>query len=104
MHCDHIVGSVGSIYCTAEMWPRYVSEFEAAVEFFNTTRLAVPHPGFSERHAFCFKCGARIDPKVFDQPIPKFNGVPQIYARYAKYNERMKNVKLASKRKGRAVR
>lgn len=102
--CDHIVGSVGATYCTAEMWPRYVSEFEASVEFFNTTRLAVPHPGFCERHAFCFKCGAHIAPKVFNQPIPKFQGVPQIYARFAKFNERVKNVKLESKRKRRAVR
>lgn len=87
--CDHIIGSVGAIYCTAETWPQYASEFEAAVEFFNTTRLAVPHPGFCERHAFCFKCGARIDPAVFNQPIPKFNGVPKIYARYSKFKERV---------------
>lgn len=83
------------------MWPRYLSEFEAAVEFFNTTRLAVPHPGFSERHVFCFKCGAKIDVAVFNQPIPEFKGVPKIYAAYVKYKERMQHGSLGSTRKAR---
>lgn len=36
------------------------ARLQADIEHFNTTRRAVPHPGFAERAKFCAHCGRAI--------------------------------------------
>lgn len=77
-----IVGQIGVRPLTADEWPDAQSEHNAAVEFFNTTRRAVPHPGVISHYKFCLECGSAIDQAVFEQPVPDFVGVPECYRQY----------------------
>lgn len=59
--CDHTIGSHGGRLIRRSKWPQTLGEFAGAVHFFNTTKLAVPHPGFVEAHAFCCDCGTKLN-------------------------------------------
>ena len=39
------------------------------MEFFNTTRLAVPAPGHLQPHAYCSDCGHQLDTKDAMKPL-----------------------------------
>lgn len=87
--CDHIVAVIGGVNISQSRWPAAKSEHEAAIHFFNTTRLAVPHPGFEQRCGFCIHCGAKIDETVFSVPVPVFVGTPSFYLNYEKLHQKM---------------
>jgi len=78
------VAIVSGVEVNAGQWPMAKSELEASITFFNQTHRAVPHPGFEARFNFCPRCGATVDPAVFEQAVPAFDGVPKIYLPYAR--------------------
>jgi hypothetical protein len=61
MSCDHVIGSHGNRPIRGSMWLAHLASFGSAIRFFNTTRLAVPHPGFTSAHPFCSDCGAALE-------------------------------------------
>lgn len=61
MECDHVLGAYGTHPVRASQWESACAGFGRAVQFFNTTRLAVPVPGQLRAHAFCSDCGRPLD-------------------------------------------
>lgn len=82
--CDHIVANIDGRDVPQSAWPLAKSEHEAAIAFFNTTRRAVPHPGFETRCNFCPLCGDKIDPATFQQPVPQVSGIPYRYKAFTR--------------------
>jgi len=61
MACDHVKGSYGSRLVRESQWGTVCAGLGRAVQFFNTTRRAVPSPGSLRPHAYCIECGQRLD-------------------------------------------
>jgi hypothetical protein len=72
--CDHVVASHGAHLVRASAWTDYALRFAGAVSFFNSTPLAVPHPGFVTPHRFCSDCGERLDAQQVDADIRQVLG------------------------------
>ena len=69
MTCDHLKGSYGSHLVRESQWDTVCAGLGRAVQFFNTTRLAVPSPGHLRSHAYCCDCGQRLDDAGADEVI-----------------------------------
>ena len=84
--CNHRVANISGEDVHEDNYPAVVSEWEAAVELFNSpkTRIALPHPGHCLPFAYCPDCGSLIRWKrIREIPLKKFNGVPRVYSLYA---------------------
>jgi len=57
MECNHIVAYRGTQVVTADGYKAARKKMDEDIEFFNTTRKAVPHPGHLKICSFCTKCG-----------------------------------------------
>lgn len=61
MTCDHIIGSHGTRLLRVSEWQGAISAYAGALNFFGTTKLAVPFPGYIHAHAYCADCGTKLD-------------------------------------------
>jgi hypothetical protein len=59
-NCRHVIGSIGD-YKIVELKSPEIERHVRQIQEFNTTRRAVPHPGFMELTRFCINCGAKND-------------------------------------------
>lgn len=57
---QHIVAHWGTQPITPDIYDAKFVEFNKAVEHFNTTHQAVPHPGLWDDHNFCYECGTDL--------------------------------------------
>ncbi len=71
-HCDHIIAVISGQFVHAHDWAQKIALLDAKIHFFNTTKQAVPHPGFVARCKFCPSCGAAISDDLFPnaEPVP----------------------------------
>jgi hypothetical protein len=59
-NCRHVIGSIGD-YKIVDLKSPEIERHVRQIQEFNTTRRAVPHPGFMELTRFCINCGAKND-------------------------------------------
>lgn len=69
-----IAGYIGATLVKEKDWQAAYDAHQLEIAHFNTTRKAVPHPGFSVRANYCQNCGRKL-PVFHEKEYP--NGYPK---------------------------
>jgi len=60
MKCKHIVGHIAGEQLNGNEWTKKYFAYVKKIEYFNTTKKSVPHPGFYRLYDFCPNCGINL--------------------------------------------
>ncbi len=58
--CNHRIAVIGGKITRQSDYNKKLSEHEAEISTFNTTRKALPHPGFVTMFQYCSQCGEKL--------------------------------------------
>jgi hypothetical protein len=60
--CENcIVGNIRGENITSDRWPKAFADMKKLIHEFETSKRALPHPGFAVRFNYCPECGHEIE-------------------------------------------